>query len=132
MRTEFLDGEDKQLFSLALEYELAGKRISWNDLARRMRGKRRPRELEQRLRALKRTYGKCLTRFPRCFFPKAATAANQPGMPPAVPRSTPLHASRAERAIQEIYSSISAAEVRQQADKTDENAGKKIQSAEYI
>ncbi|OWZ04912.1 Histone methylation protein, partial [Phytophthora megakarya] len=33
MRTSFLDGEDKQLVSLALEYESAGKRIAWDDLA---------------------------------------------------------------------------------------------------
>ncbi|KAL3661234.1 hypothetical protein V7S43_013843 [Phytophthora oleae] len=114
MRTDFLDGEDKQLVSFAFEYESAGKRITWNDLASRMRRKRHPRELEQRLRALKRTYGKDLARFPRCLRPRAATADNRPVAPPAVCIPPPLQTSQAERAIQDIYSSVYAAEVRQE------------------
>ncbi|KAL3672616.1 hypothetical protein V7S43_001911 [Phytophthora oleae] len=129
MRTNFLDGEDKQLVSLAFEYESAGKRISWNDLASRMRRKRHPRELEQRLRALKRTYGKDIARFPRCLRPRAATADTQPVPPPAVRLPTPLQVSQAERAIQDIYSRVSAAEVRQEAGKTDEDAGEVLPTA---
>ena len=129
MRTNFLDGEDKQLFSLALEYESAGKRISWNALASMMRKKRLPHELEQRLRALKRTYGKDLARFPRCFFPRAAAAATQPSVTSVVRMPTPLQANGAELSIQDIYRSVSDAEVRQQAGKPDENAGELLPNA---
>eukprot|EP00644_Phytophthora_capsici_P003408 jgi/Phyca11/116739/e_gw1.31.124.1 len=100
MRTSFLNGEDKQLISLAYEWEGAGKRISWKDLASRMRRKRRPGELEQRLRALKRTYGKDIARFPR-----------------------------SEMAVQDIYRSVSAADIRQEAGKTDGNAGEMLPTA---
>eukprot|EP00644_Phytophthora_capsici_P019582 jgi/Phyca11/52778/gw1.859.2.1 len=100
MRTNFLNGEDKQLISLAYECESAGKRVSWKDLTSRMRRKRRPGKLEQRLRALKRTYGKAIARFPR-----------------------------SEMAVQDIYRSVSAADIRQEAGKTDGNAGEMLPTA---
>ncbi|KAG1691883.1 hypothetical protein DVH05_026044 [Phytophthora capsici] len=126
MRTNFLNGEDKQLISLAYEWEGAGKRISWKDLASRMRRKRRPGELEQRLRALKRTYGKDIARFPRCLRPKSAIQDTQPVKPSTC---TPLLASQAEMAVHDIYRSVSAADIRQEAGKTDENAGEMLPTA---
>ncbi|KAK1945818.1 hypothetical protein P3T76_002866 [Phytophthora citrophthora] len=125
MRTDFQDAEDKKLVWLALDYELAGQRIIWKDLARKMRGKRQPRELESRLRALKRTYGKVLARFPRCFFPATASAA------PAERRPTILHARKVEKIIQESYHIDSSTEIRQASEK-DKKATKKVHSVEYI
>ncbi|KAF4135696.1 hypothetical protein GN958_ATG15109 [Phytophthora infestans] len=66
MRTSFSDSEDKQLVGLALACESAGKSIDWKKPAS---GKLRkhplpPKELEQRLRALKRSYGNGLAQFP--------------------------------------------------------------------
>ncbi|KAF4028460.1 hypothetical protein GN244_ATG19865 [Phytophthora infestans] len=126
MRTNFVNGEDKQLLSLAYECEAAGRRISWKDRASRMRKKRHPGELEQRLRALKRTYGKDIARFPRCLRPRAAIEDTQ-SVKPSI--CTPLLASQAEMAIQDIYSSVSAADIRQEAGKTDENAGEMLPAA---
>ncbi|OWZ13079.1 Histone methylation protein [Phytophthora megakarya] len=126
MRTDVLDGEDKQLVALALEYANAGKRIAWNDLAGRMRRKRQPQELEQRLRALKRTYGKDITRFPPCLLPKVAKRDIPPVTPPVL---TPLQPVQAETAIQDIYRYVSAADVRHQAGKIDENSGEVMPAA---
>ncbi|KAG1696263.1 hypothetical protein DVH05_009170 [Phytophthora capsici] len=123
MRTTFLDSEDKQLVGLALEYVSAGKRIDWKELACGMRRKRLPKDLEQRLRALKRTYGNDLARFPPCFFPRPAV------MTPILSKIRLLQPSQAERAIQDIYRSVSAAEIRQSAGKTDENAGELLPTA---
>ncbi|OWZ09282.1 Histone methylation protein [Phytophthora megakarya] len=126
MRTDFLDGGDKQLVALALEYANAEKRIAWNDLAGRMRRKRQPQELEQRLRALKRTYGKDITRFPPYLLPKVAKRDIPPVTPPVL---TPLQPVQAETAIQDIYRYVSAADVRQQAGKIDENSGEVMPAA---
>ncbi|OWZ03519.1 Histone methylation protein, partial [Phytophthora megakarya] len=127
--TSFLDGEDKQLVSLALEYESAGKRIAWDDLASRMRKKRPWREFYERLRALKRTYGKDLAAFPRCFFPRAVPAGTQRISTSLIRIPAPLQAGKAETAIQDIYGGVSATEVRQKAGKTDENAGELLPTA---
>ncbi|OWY96098.1 Histone methylation protein [Phytophthora megakarya] len=84
--------------------------------------KNRPwREFYERLRALKRTYGKDLAAFPRCFFPRAVPAATQ-RIPTSLLRiPAPLQA--------DIYGGVSATEVRQRAGKTDENAGELLPTA---
>ncbi|KAG3231755.1 hypothetical protein PI124_g23151 [Phytophthora idaei] len=58
MRTSFLDSEDKALVQVALLFERDGLRITWADVARRVKTKRAPTELRLRLANLKRTYGK--------------------------------------------------------------------------
>ncbi|EEY59332.1 uncharacterized protein PITG_11330 [Phytophthora infestans T30-4] len=65
-----------------------------------MRSKHSVQALENRLRALKRTYGRDLSRFPP-----------------------------SESAIRDIFSNVSAADVRQQAGKTKENAGEMLPAA---
>uniref|UniRef100_H3H6C1 SLC26A/SulP transporter domain-containing protein n=1 Tax=Phytophthora ramorum TaxID=164328 RepID=H3H6C1_PHYRM len=69
MRTSFLDWEDKQLVQIAYEFEKEGIRITWAYVVRRMtKSKRTAAELRLRLASLKRTYGKFVKDFPRCFF----------------------------------------------------------------
>ncbi|EEY62891.1 uncharacterized protein PITG_15327 [Phytophthora infestans T30-4] len=68
MRTNFTDAQDKRIVALALEYKSQHKRVEWKELARAMRSKHSVQALENRLRALKRTYGRDLSRFPPCFF----------------------------------------------------------------
>ncbi|EGZ30598.1 hypothetical protein PHYSODRAFT_374189, partial [Phytophthora sojae] len=61
--------EDKQLVQIALQFEIEGLRITWDYVARQMeKTKRTSRELRLRLASLKRTYGKSIRNFPRCFF----------------------------------------------------------------
>ncbi|KAF4036381.1 hypothetical protein GN244_ATG11490 [Phytophthora infestans] len=67
MWTTFSDNEDKRLVMLALEFEILGSRIVWNNISRKMSGRRAPKQLEMRLRALIRTSRKQLARFPPCF-----------------------------------------------------------------
>ncbi|KAG3111420.1 hypothetical protein PI125_g9155 [Phytophthora idaei] len=88
-----------------------------------MQGKYSAQSVENRLRALKRTYGRDLSRFPPCIFSTATP------VPPHKQRLRLLAPSQAERAIREIFSSVSAAAVRQQAGKTDENTGKMLPAA---
>ncbi|KAL4146500.1 hypothetical protein PRNP1_012364 [Phytophthora ramorum] len=69
MRTSFLDWEDKQLVRIAYEFEKEDIRITWAYVVRRMtKSKRTATELRLRLASLKRTYGKFVKDFPRCFF----------------------------------------------------------------
>ncbi|EEY53467.1 histone methylation protein, putative [Phytophthora infestans T30-4] len=100
MRTSFTDAQDKRIVALALEYESQHKRVEWKEVARAMRSKHSVQAFENRLRALKRTYGRDLSRFPP-----------------------------SESAIRDIFSNVSAADVRQQAGKTDENAGEMLPAA---
>ncbi|OWZ22807.1 Histone methylation protein [Phytophthora megakarya] len=93
-------------------------------------GKKRPfRELYERLRALKRTYGKDLAAFQRCFFPRAAPAATQRISTSLIRIPAPLQTGKAETALQGIYGAVSAAEVRQKASKIDENDGELLPTA---
>ncbi|KAJ8579186.1 hypothetical protein ON010_g5 [Phytophthora cinnamomi] len=68
MRTSFSDSEDKALVQIAFLFEREGLRITWEYVARQMRTNRPVRQLKCRLASLKRTYGKSLKDFPRCFF----------------------------------------------------------------
>ncbi|KAE8978407.1 hypothetical protein PR001_g24853 [Phytophthora rubi] len=118
--TSFTDTQDKRLVVLALEYESQSKRVVWKEVARAMRGKHSTQALENRLRVLKRTYGRDLARFPRCFFSTAS------------PQTTNFHLlapRQAERTVRNVFSGVSAFDVRQQAGKTDENAGELLPAA---
>eukprot|EP00644_Phytophthora_capsici_P018676 jgi/Phyca11/51902/gw1.128.16.1 len=68
MRTSFTDTEDKLLVQIAYQFEREGLRVTWSYVARRMQTRRSSNELRIRLASLKRTYGKLLQNFPRCFF----------------------------------------------------------------
>ncbi|KAG7379820.1 hypothetical protein PHYPSEUDO_008088 [Phytophthora pseudosyringae] len=117
MRTSFSDLEDKKLVVLVSEYERQGIRVVWKNVARKMPCSRPPKQLEMRLRALKRSYGKQLTRFPPCFF----TSSTPPR--PSAARFRLLLPSEAEKSVSNIFSDITAADVRQHVGKTEENAG---------
>ncbi|POM81865.1 Histone methylation protein [Phytophthora palmivora] len=122
MCTSFSDQEDKKLVVLATEYEIQGLRIVWRDVARKMTGNRPPQQLEMRLRALKRTYGKALARFPPCFFTVAMPSPNYA-------RFRLLDLKDTEVAVRAIFSAITAADVRQQAGRTEEKAGELLPTA---
>ncbi|KAG1704634.1 hypothetical protein DVH05_005563 [Phytophthora capsici] len=68
MRTDFFDWEDKQLVQIALEFENEVIRVTWDYVAPRMtKSKRTASQLRLRFASLKRTFGKTLKNFPRCF-----------------------------------------------------------------
>ncbi|KAF4129248.1 Histone methylation protein DOT1 [Phytophthora infestans] len=115
MRTTFSDNEDKRLVMLALEFEILGSRVVWDDISRKMPGRRAPKPLEMRLRTLKRTYGKQPARFPPCFLSTHRPHSNAARIRLLVP-------TEAERAVRDISSDVSAADVRQQAGKPEKNA----------
>lgn len=67
--SDFTDAEDRQLVQLALAFLRHGRHILWDQLKKRMKGTKKPKEaLRQRLKTLKRTYGPDLKDFPEWFF----------------------------------------------------------------
>jgi hypothetical protein len=63
--SDFSDKEDKMLVQLAIQQELNGiKRISWIEISKKMRSKKRPDQLRLRLACLKKRFGKELLKFP--------------------------------------------------------------------
>eukprot|EP00644_Phytophthora_capsici_P006816 jgi/Phyca11/72752/gw1.8.485.1 len=69
MPTRFTFEDDKELVQLASAYAGTGARISWEDVAQRMqRTGHNARTLQERLRTLKKTWGKDVQRFPPSFF----------------------------------------------------------------
>ncbi|EEY56926.1 uncharacterized protein PITG_10466 [Phytophthora infestans T30-4] len=105
MRTNFTDAQDKRIVALALEYKSQHKRVELKELARAMRSKHSVQALENRLRALKRTYGRDLSRFPPCFFSTSTPTFSHKQ------HLRPLEPSQAESAIRDIFSNVSAADV---------------------
>ncbi|EEY59168.1 uncharacterized protein PITG_11640 [Phytophthora infestans T30-4] len=65
MRANFTNAQDKRIVALALEYESQHKRVEWKEVVRAMRSTHSVQALGSRLRVLKRTYGRDLSRFPR-------------------------------------------------------------------
>ncbi|EEY66863.1 uncharacterized protein PITG_17442 [Phytophthora infestans T30-4] len=88
-----------------------------------MRSKHSVQALENRLRALKRTYGRDLSRFPPCFFSTSTPTFSHKQL------LRLLEPSQAEGAIHDIFSNASAADARQQGRKTDENASEMLPAA---
>ncbi|GMF42326.1 unnamed protein product [Phytophthora fragariaefolia] len=82
MRSTFSFDDDKQLVQMARTYIDDGTRITWKDIARRMRPTgHSAAELRQRLQSLFRTWGRDIARFPSSFF----TEVRRPrGRPPAI------------------------------------------------
>ncbi|EEY54676.1 histone methylation protein, putative [Phytophthora infestans T30-4] len=111
MRTNFTDAQDK---------------LEWKEVARAIRSKHSVQALENRLHALKRTYGRDLSRFPPCFFSTSTPTLSHKQ------HFRLLEPSQAESAIRDIFSSVSAADVRQQAGKTVENAGEMLPAASSV
>ncbi|GMF35091.1 unnamed protein product [Phytophthora fragariaefolia] len=88
-----------------------------------MRGQYSAKDLESRLRVLKRTYGRELARFPRYCFSTLTTAS------PQTKRFHLLTPNQAERTVRDVFSALSATDIRQRAGKTDENAGELLPTA---
>ncbi|KAG1686448.1 hypothetical protein DVH05_006587 [Phytophthora capsici] len=84
MPTRFTFEDDKELVQLAAAYAGTGARISWEDVAQRVqRTGNNARTLQERLRTLKKTWGKNVQRFPPSF----VTPVHRPrGRPPRVTR----------------------------------------------
>ncbi|KAE9011404.1 hypothetical protein PF010_g22090 [Phytophthora fragariae] len=69
MRTIFSFEDDQELVQLARAYLDGGSRVSWTDIARRMRRTgHTAATLQGRLRTLMRTWGRDISRFPPSFF----------------------------------------------------------------
>jgi hypothetical protein len=66
---DFSDAEDKLLFQGAFGYVSTGRAIDWDSLAASIGKRRLSRNvLRERLKTLKKTYGKGMCKFPRRFF----------------------------------------------------------------
>ncbi|POM76257.1 Histone methylation protein [Phytophthora palmivora] len=87
VRTSFCFDDDKELVQLARGYEQDGARISWRDVAHRMRHTRHnANALHQRLKSLMRTHGSRLAQFPRNYYtpvqrPRGVAALPSPPRP---------------------------------------------------
>jgi len=65
----FSTREDRHLVQLAAQYEDRGTKVSWVDIAGKMKyAKKEPRVLQRRIVMLKQTHGKVLRSFPSSFF----------------------------------------------------------------
>ncbi|KAE8893403.1 hypothetical protein PF005_g28544 [Phytophthora fragariae] len=95
MRTTFTIEDDKELVQLASAHVDAGARISWADVAQRMRrADHSARELQQRLRTLMKTWGTDIRLFPLSFF----TQVQRPrGRPTEVTRQLRQDATQRQR-----------------------------------
>ncbi|TDH68912.1 hypothetical protein CCR75_004158 [Bremia lactucae] len=73
--SDFTDDEDRQLVQLAHLFSRKGRQILWGTLTQRMKGTTKSKEaLRQRLKTLKRTYGRNLEDFPEWFFKQSLHA----------------------------------------------------------
>ncbi|GMF57164.1 unnamed protein product [Phytophthora fragariaefolia] len=91
MRTSFTDSEDKLLVQIAYQFEREGLQVTWDYLARRMETTRSPQQLRLRLSSLKRTYGKFIRDFPKCFFGGcSARLLGAPVLPPPPPSQSSI------------------------------------------
>lgn len=139
--SNFNDDEDKKLFQLAKRYVGAGRNVSWKAVAKIMQKDRSV--LSGRFRTLKAAYGSDFEAFPRRFHtarkPKAkcVLAARRPTACVVLSEnqindlmllvrqtSSPLEASAAFSAIQEIFGAVKADNVRHSGAHVSHNAGK--------
>lgn len=124
MRTSFSDGEDRQLVALALRYQQQRQRIAWTAVALAMRrSKRSPRELEMRLKVLKRTYGRDLARFPSSLRSQLQPAPAPELEPAPAPAPEPLALAVVERTLAAIFASVTPRDVLQCAGAPHLNVG---------
>lgn len=79
MRTAFTFEDDKELVQQARSFLSDGSRISWQDIAHRMRHTGHTSSaLQKRLGALKRTWGRDISRFPSSFFTPVVRPRGRP------------------------------------------------------
>ncbi|POM60612.1 Histone methylation protein [Phytophthora palmivora] len=108
VRTSFCFDDDKELVQLARNYEQDGARISWRDVAHRMRRTRHnANALHQRLKSLMRTHGSRLAQFPRNYFtPVQRPRAVQSVVQAAPSRIPPLSPTSAEHVVAAIFDDV--------------------------
>ena len=70
--SDFSDEEDRKLIQLLYQDNaMKGKRISWVNIAAKMRIKKTPNQLRMRVVCLQRRFGNILAHFPRWYFQTA-------------------------------------------------------------
>jgi hypothetical protein len=75
---DFSDKEDRMLIQLVHKQTvLKGKRISWRDIARRIKSRKSPEQLRQRVVCLKKRFGNVLSSFPRWYFLEPVSRKSQ-------------------------------------------------------
>lgn len=142
--SNFSDREDRHLVQLAVVYGGQQQRISWAQVAKKMKySGKDSRTLRLRLATLKHTHGKILQNFPAWFFkpptsrsPSSARpprrSANQPFEPPRTGESphslarvptAPISTSDAYVALQRIFGHVRKKDVRQEAGRVETNIG---------
>ena len=77
--SDFSDKEDRMLVQLV--YQHIGKRISWTNIAKKMKSKKRPEQLRLRVTCLKKRLGNGLSNFPRWYFLKPVSSKFQQPKP---------------------------------------------------
>ncbi|GMF53250.1 unnamed protein product [Phytophthora fragariaefolia] len=131
MLPTFSDAADKLLVQCAYEYARQKQRVVWSDVARKLRKHRinkSNKELETRLRTLKRAYGVDLAKFPPCFFANSRPQATQQCVS-KLPSAHMLDFQATLSLLQSVFGSVTKADVRRKAGVRHENAGELLPQA---
>jgi len=71
--SDFSDREDRMLVQLVQQTALKGKKISWRDIAKKMKSRKSPVQSRLRITCLKKRLGNVISNFPRWYFLKPAS-----------------------------------------------------------
>ncbi|KAE8966756.1 hypothetical protein PF005_g30344 [Phytophthora fragariae] len=132
MLPTFLDDADKLLVRLAFQYAQQNRRVEWSTVARKLRRFRinkTTKELETRLRTLKRAHGNDLSKFPPCFFSSTRRADSSSNTTPSRPRPLVLDYQAAACLLRSVFRSVTKTDVQQKAGVLHENAGELLPQA---
>ncbi|KAF1778031.1 S-adenosyl-L-methionine-dependent methyltransferase [Phytophthora cactorum] len=126
MITDLSDEADKLLVQLALKCAQQNQRVVWSDVARKMQRRLRvsksPKELETRLRTLKRAHANDLS-------PTRSRSHSTCNAKTRQPRHHVLDFQATVRLLQSVFGSITNADVRQRAGALHENADELVPQA---
>ncbi|ETP09477.1 hypothetical protein F441_14657 [Phytophthora nicotianae CJ01A1] len=122
------------VYSSSLKQLMSKKRrVVWSDVARKFHKNRinkSAKELEMRLRTLKRAHGTDLSKFPPCFYGESKHRAICPNRSAPKPQNTrALNFQAAARLLSSIFGSVTKADVRQKAGVIHVNAGEVLPKA---
>ncbi|KAG4231297.1 hypothetical protein PC116_g20425 [Phytophthora cactorum] len=131
MITDFSDEADKLLVQLALKCAQQNQRVVWSDVARKMQRRLRvsksPKELETRLRTLKRAHANDLSRV--VIQATRSRSHSTCNAKTRQPRHHVLDFQATVRLLQSVFGSVTKADVRQRAGALHENAGELVPQA---
>ena len=121
--TNFTDEQDKEIVQLARKFVDSGKVISWEVVARRMKHTRLGKHvLCERLKTMKKMYGKDLTKFPPRFY-TPLLGRRKPKHTQRNVRESPLLEHEVAAAIDSMFKPITKATVKCSGSRVHFNAG---------